>query len=570
MRASKLRMAAFLVATAALLGGCAGPASVPGAVGSRTSLTWDINPQDRSQLVSGELSAALTSPIQSWNPASASADQGIVFALSPLVPTYYEYDGRGQATMNANYLHSARPEVVTGADGVKRLVVTLDLNPKAVWNDGRMINASDWVATWKALNGSNPDFAVANSTGWDRVRSVTAGTSPLQVVITFSSTYPDWTGLVASGPMRAEGVANPDVFNKGWGVYQAKYFSGPFVVSRWDKTSGAIVMTPNPRWWGAQPLLSKITWKLLPPDALAAAFANQEIDYYDIGPDAAGYAQATKATNSEVRVGVDLSYRQMTFNSRSANLSDQRVRQAIVMGLNRTQIAQSDLAGLPGPKEPLNNNLYVQGQPGYVDEAVATGLDYHPERAKSLLDRAGWRMNPRTGFREKGGKQLDVTFVSFSEPVSKNEGLQAQQMLKQIGVNVVQKAVPANQYMDVITSGSFDLVSFTWSRSAYPLSGIGQIYGGTVSAGAFTPSPMNVAGLKIERVLQVESQLDTEMDPVRRNGLGNEAARAIWESAHTLPLYQRPAPVGVRVKLANIGSMGLARVPVWENVGYTK
>ncbi len=28
--------------------------------------------------------------------------------------------------------------------------------------------------------------------------------------------------------------------------------------------------------------------------------------------------------------------------------------------------------------------------------------------------------------------------------------------------------------------------------------------------------------------------------------------------------------IGVRAKLANIGALGMARVPKWENVGYTK
>ena len=60
------------------------------------------------------------------------------------------------------------------------------------------------------------------------------------------------------------------------------------------------------------------------------------------------------------------------------------------------------------------------------------------------------------------------------------------------------------------------------------------------------------------------------MDAAKRTQLGNQAAQTIWEAAHTLPLYQRPMLVGVRAKLANIGALGMAKIPKWENVGYTK
>jgi peptide/nickel transport system substrate-binding protein len=60
------------------------------------------------------------------------------------------------------------------------------------------------------------------------------------------------------------------------------------------------------------------------------------------------------------------------------------------------------------------------------------------------------------------------------------------------------------------------------------------------------------------------------MDAAKRTEMGNQAAQSIWESGHTLPLYQRPMLIGVRDKLANIGAMGMAKVPKWENVGYVK
>ncbi len=242
------------------------------------------------------------------------------------------------------------------------------------------------------------------------------------------------------------------------------------------------------------------------------------------------------------------------------------------MGLDRTVIAKSDLAGLPGDQVPLNNNLYVAAQPGYVDQAKATGIDFNVDKAKSTLDAAGWVMDEASGFRKKDGKQLDVEFaVLGGVSASENEGLQAQKMLKDIGVNLKLRTVDTNKdWPGVLVEHKFGIVAFSWIGTSFPLRNIGQIYGGTTKDGKFTANESNFAQLDVKKVNELTPMIDTEMDAAKRADLGNQAAQAIWEDVHTLPLYQRPMLIGVREKLANIGAAGMGRYPVWQNVGLTK
>lgn len=576
MKASRILMPLIATGLAVTMAACGGPSSAPSASGGgavsgspAASSGWDINETPHDQLTAGEFTGSISYPIATWNTFSVDGnDQELVFLESPISATYYDYKGDGEPVINTDYLTSADPKVTDG-----KLVLTMELNPKAVWNDGKVIGADDWIATWKAMNGSNAKFHPASTDGWDQITDVKAGASQQEVIMSFKSTYPDWTAIVASGPLRAEGAATPDAFNNGWKDYVDSYFTGPFKVTNWDKTSGTVTMEPNDKWWGAnKPVLTKLTWKKVNTDALAAAFANQEIDYYDIGADADGYAQANTAQNSQVRVAAGPNYRHFTFNSKSPILSDQNVRQAILMGIDRSVIAASDLAGLPGDKVPLNNNLYVSNQVGYVDQAKATGLDYNPDKAKTTLDAAGWTMNESTGYREKDGKELDVTYAQLTGvKASENEGLQAQKMLKEIGVNLKIKSVDISKdWPGVLVKHDFDIIAFSWIGTPYPLANIGQIYGGTGTGDSFEPSDSNFAQLEIPKVQELKPQIDTEMDPAKRTEMGNQASQAIWEAVHTLPLYQRPMLIGVREKLANIGALGMARVPKWEDVGYTK
>ena len=574
MKASRLLLPLVAGGMAFALAACGGPVQTPPASGPAepggvtADSGWDINETPRDQLTGGEWVGSISYPIATWNQFNITGNDAELTQLqAPIRPYYYYYNGKGEPILNPDYLESA--DVATDPN----LVVTLKLNPNAVWNDGEVIGADDWIATWKAQNEENRDFAAASTDGWNQLTSVEAGANQQEVIFTFKSTYPDWTALISDGPIRAEGAATPEEFNDGWAEYKDEYFTGPFKVSSWDKTSGTVVMEPNDKWWGATPLLTKITWKQIKADAQAAAFANQEVDYYDIGPDPGGYQQANGAQNSVVRISAGPDFRHFTFNALSPILTDVNVRQAIMMGVDRTVIAQSDLAGLPGDQVPLNNNLYMSNQTGYVDQAQATGIDYNVEGAKQKLDEAGWVLNESSGFREKDGEQLDVEFaVLGGVAASENEGLQAQNMLKEIGVNLKLRTVDISKdWPGVLVEHKFDIVAFSWIGTPYPLRNIGQIYGGTFDAdGKFVPGDSNFAQLEMPNVLELIPQVDVEMDPVKRAELGNQAAQAIWESAHTLPLYQRPRLVGVREKAANIGSLGMARVPQWENVGFTQ
>lgn len=570
MKASKFLVSLVAGATALGLAACGGPAqTAPSAGATATAIKsgWDINETPRDQLVGGEFVGSISHDIVDWNLLTASGnDAEMSFLEKPVTPAYYDYDGLGTPVINNDYLLDAKEEVSPN------LKVTLKLNPKAIWNDGEEITVDDWIATWKALNGTDKKFKPVDTSGWDQVTSVEAGADKHEVVLTFKATFPDWTKIIASGPYRAESVATPDMFNTGWKKgMKLGWQSGPYKIDNYDTKSGSVVMVPNEKWWGVAPLLTKLTFKKILSDAQATAFANGELDYYDMGSDPNGFKTASEAKNSVVRKAGGPNFRHFTFNAKAPNLTDVKVRQAIVMGLDRGAIARSDLAGIDWDATPLNNNLYMANQNGYVDQGKATGIDYNVEKAKTTLDEAGWKLNDATGYREKDGKQLDVNFAVLSGvSASENESLQAQKMLKDIGVNLKLKNINTDKnWPGVLTSHEFDIIAFSWIGTPYPLGGVRQIYGTDVVDGKDVYSEANYAQLRIPKVDELMPKVDVEMDPAKRAEMANEVAQAIWEAGHTLPLYQRPMLIGVREKLANIGAQAFGTIK-WENVGFTK
>src|SRR5262249_55641102 len=150
------------------------------------------------------------------------------------------------------------------------------LNPKAVWYDGTPITAADFIAQWKALNGTNPAFRISSSNGYKEMENVTQGSSKFEVVVTFKTPYADWKGLF-SPLYPASTNSNPDVFNSGW---KDRFLTaaGPFKFQSHDATAKIYTLVPNEKWWGNKPKLDSLVFRSVDADAQPTALANGEID----------------------------------------------------------------------------------------------------------------------------------------------------------------------------------------------------------------------------------------------------------------------------------------------------
>ena len=137
-------------------------------------------------------------------------------------------------------------------------------------------------------------------------------------------------------------------------------------------------------------------------------------------------------------------------------------------------------------------------------------------------------------------------------------------MLKEIGVNLEIVATPVADFTGgkLLEPGNFDITAFSWIGTPYPLRGIDQIYGGSPDNWG-----SNFARLSNPELNELIPQIAVEPDVAKRNEMGQQAAKLIWESVHTLPLYQRPELVATNGKLANYGAFGLGSAN-WVNVGF--
>jgi peptide/nickel transport system substrate-binding protein len=529
--------------TAALvLTGCSSGERAPSAGGNaELGATADINPQDPASLrQGGNLRLALSGYPDNFNNLSIDGNLGEIGAMYKwTLPRAFFIKPDGEMTVNSDFFTNVE---LTSTDPQ---VVTYTINPKAVWSNGRPVTWDDLAAQINATSGKDKRFLFASPNGSERVASVTKGVDDRQAVVTFAKHYADWKGMFAGNGMLfpKEMTSDPDAFNKGF-LNGPGPSAGPFQITTTARGAQRIVLTRNPKWWGATPLLDSVTYTVLDDAARVPALQNNALD-------ATGLASLDELTIAQRSPGVAIrrapapSWYHITFNGAPGSiLADPALRSAVAKGIDRQAIAAVSQRGLVDKPVPLNNHIYLAGQEGYQDNSTP----FDPEGAKRDLDALGWRQNGQ--FREKDGKRLTIRDVFYDGQSTRAIGQIAQNNLAQVGVDL--QLVPAAGgalFRDFVTPGNFDVVQFAWGGDAFPLSSLTQTY---ASAGESNYGKIGSPQVdaKIEQTL-------SELDPGKARTLANELDKLIWGETHSLPLFQAPGNVAVRSNLANYGPTGI-------------
>lgn len=523
----------------------------------------DVNAMARDKVKDGgTLRWPLDQFSTQWNynhlDGQTSATYDVIYATMP-VP--FIADEKANVTPNPNYVSSFD---VTASG---KQVVTLNLNPKAKWSDGKPVNWEDYEAEWQALRGKDPDYSVATTTGYERIGSVKQGADQFEVVISFDRPFGEWQNLFA--PLYPKSSQDtPKKFNTSY-VDKIPVTAGPFKVAKLDKSAKTLRVIRDPDWWGDPAKLDAIAFSGLELDAQVNAFANGEVDRVNIGADASLVKRAAGTKGGIVRVAGAPDFRQFTINGTSRYLKELDVRRAFALSVDRAVIAKSDLTGLDWPAVTMDNHFFVNTQEGYEDNSGEFGK-FDPDKAKTLLDGAGWKLSGT--YRKKGGKTLTLSFViPAGVPASRQEAELTQAMARDTGIKVDIKTVPSDPFFDdYIIPGNFDVTVFSFLGNAFPISPSKAIYvEPKKDAKGELQVQQNFARIGSPEIDRLMTEAEEQVDVQKGRDLINQADKLLWDEVHSLIMFQRPKEIAVTATLANVGSFGF-KTPNYIDMGFAK
>ena len=474
--------------------------------------------------------------------------------MGTMLPSFIYFDKNAVLQIDKNYALDIKASRVGG-----KQTVTYLLNPKAKWSDGKTIGLADFVSMWNVQKKAGQGFNITSSAGYEKIESVKKGKTANEIVVTFSETYPDWQPLF-SALKPASLTASPDAFNTSWKAAPL-VTAGPFKFKALDKVTRTIIVERDPKWWGDKPVLDTIIFKALPQAAQIDALLNGEIDYMDVGNDTNALKRARENSKISVRVAKAPTHEHFTFGPVTPVTQDVAVRQAIMLSIDRQQIATA-IQGIVDPKvKPNNNHVFLDGTSCNQDNTGNLGKRDLTAAAK-LLDGAGWAKGS-DGIRAKGGTRLSVKLIYPSGNDNRRDTvLLATAMAKEAGIELVPTLIPTADYFGkYVLVSNFEMAIFAWVGTNFPIASSPNLYknGGAQNFGRISSAEIDTLFAKANNILDLKKRCE----------LANEADKKVYQLVHSITLFQRNNVVGVPKNVANFVAFGFTSLD-WTKVGFAK
>jgi peptide/nickel transport system substrate-binding protein len=475
--------------------------------------------------------------------------------VNAMLPRPFHYSASDVPTIDTDYFTSI---TTTSASP---LTISYKINPKAKWSDGTPITWEDLNSLWQAVNGTNAKYRPASTTGWNRIKSVTKGSDDQEAIVKFSTTYTDWRTLF--DPLVPKSLTStPDAFNKAW-VSKPAVTAGPFKWGSENKTAHSYTIVRDPNWWGDKAELDSITFVIYnDPSAAVRALGSKDLDIDNLSVgDVVGNVQAVKqfqGITTETAAGT--LKRQFMLNTVGSALSDVKVREAVLLGIDRQQITTALIGKLGGNPTPLQNYVYLKNQAAYQRDC-GQYCNYDAVKAQGLLESDGWKLNG--DYYEKNGSSLSLSItIPTQSPNSKAEAEIAQSTLKAAGIKLSITIVPVDDFFaKYIQTRKFQLTTFSVVGAQSSISDAMTEYD---YAHRRTNQNFGSGGsAQIDLLLNKA----TKVPSGQADEVGNTASAALFHNAAWIPLYQVPAILGIKSTLVNLNPQGYADIR-YQDIGY--
>ncbi len=545
---------ATIVVTTLTLVGCSGSSTDSAPI--EVSLDGDFNPLERDQIQDGgELRLNLDEVPEQQNAMHANFTGDTAILWTWYNPVLWLSEKDGTPIPNPAYLTNVKDEMVG-----ENLVVTYDVHPDAVFNDGTPIDYRAFENTWKINNGTDPDYEVASTDGYSLITKVEKGSSDKQVKVTFDGSYPWWQNIF-SYLMHPE-IKDAETFNTAYlKAFQNDWGAGPFRLERSNFNDGTVSFVRNENWWGDTAKLEKVTFRAMESGAAVNAFQAGEIDA--VSARSKDYLAKVRAMGDgiEIRTAMyPMSYI-YTFNSKSPVLAEKEVRQALMTALDRQQMATILFNGLDYT-EPLPGSLLMFNMVEGYEDNFGSVVSYSADEARKLLDDAGW-VAGSDGVRVKDDQRMTLNIVlTGDDAANKAVALATQKMLKDVGVDAQIKERPISDYSKILKEREYDIFPMSFGpSSAYNVAYFGYFYA--------TDSALNTSGTGTKEMDAKIDDLEKVATKEEQIKQANALEREAFATYGVMPYANGPDIVAVKQGLANYGAFTFAILP-YENIGWAK
>ena len=482
------RILSLLLAGAMALGLTACGASNAGTAADETgsaAVSTESAPTDTA--ASGEkiINVGVTNTLGSLNPLLLNGGEINKYATGLMFLPLMELD----ADLN---FEGMLADSITTEDN-KNFIVHID--DAATWSDGTPVTADDVVYTalrlaspvigntammYYVFEGVGDDgFVEEGAESIDGIQKVDDKTVQFTTkeempITTFENSYARY--LLTLPKHVVEQYSEEELSTADW-FNHPDVVSGPFFVTDFD-VDHYISYEANKDYWKGAPKIDKLNIKIVDGSQLYAGLQSGEIDITqqtmsDIPQE--DYESVEALDNVDVVYGSPVTNQSVFIQTK--NVPDVKVRQAMLYAIDRQQILEELLNG----HGEIVDGFLSSASPFYDDSL--TPVSYDPEKAKALLEEAGWDSSQTIRFYVNSG---DSTFVNAASIIAAEWAA--------VGIKAEIQTVDFATLMSVAGTEDYDVLAVQYTYAPVdPYPDVAWLLGGEGSWTSYSDDTLNDA-----------------------------------------------------------------------------
>ena len=482
------RILGLLLAGAMALGLTACGASNAGTAADETgSAAVSTESASTDTAASGEkiINVGVTNTLGSLNPLLLNGGEINKYATGLMFLPLMELD----ADLN---FEGMLADSITTEDN-KNFIVHID--DAATWSDGTPVTADDVVYTalrlaspvigntammYYVFEGVGDDgFVEEGAESIDGIQKVDDKTVQFTTkeempITTFENSYARY--LLTLPKHVVEQYSEEELSTADWFTHP-DVVSGPFFVTDFD-VDHYISYEANKDYWKGAPKIDKLNIKIVDGSQLYAGLQSGEIDITqqtmsDIPQE--DYESVEALDNVDVVYGSPVTNQSVFIQTK--NVPDVKVRQAMLYAIDRQQILEELLNG----HGEIVDGFLSSASPFYDDSL--TPVSYDPEKAKALLEEAGWDGSQTIRFYVNSG---DSTFVNAASIIAAEWAA--------VGIKAEIQTVDFATLMSVAGTEDYDVLAVQYTYAPVdPYPDVAWLLGGEGSWTSYSDDTLNDA-----------------------------------------------------------------------------
>lgn len=452
------------------------------------------------------------------------------------------------------------PSLANGGISEDGLNWRVHLRDDVRWHDGTPFTAEDVKFTLELI--VNPDFRAWRTTGHALVRDIEV-VSPTEITWRMEQPFAPYlsflteTFIVPQHILGAEANPNEAAFN------QAPVGTGAF---KWGQRQAGdnVELVANPGYHGEGPYIERLIFKYIPDmTVMYTQFRSGDIDIAGrafITPD--NYAEASNLPGRTVELVPAGSVESIYLNMEKPQFREKAVREALYYAIDRQAIVDILYYGVPRMTE-----TFMPPQSWYYKDDLPE-QSYDPDRARAILDEAGWLPGP-DGIRAKDGMRLSFANSTTTGFHLREQAQQfIQQTLAEIGVEMTIENHPAAvMWAEFWQQSQFEsvMVGITYLIAADPDVTSRFHTGAIVAQGGRGSNNAQYSNAEVDALLEEGTRT---FDPEARKAIYHRVQEIIRDDLPFLPLFTNNTVYGRKAGIDGFQPNTNTRSEAWHAAGW--